>query len=726
MESLSIQIPERTGKELYELLDKKQKAYTNVIESFINSLIWRKTENINEYTKEYVNKYILRFEHTFDLFFQMVYLVASDPDHFYNANSLHRYLMQFSMADRDAIWTTYLHDQDYEGTAIFRLINWAKSKDNTSNLSHKSRKLAAKALAWLFTSTNISLRDSATKALVVLLEDNLPTATDLLTDFEKVNDPYVYERIFAATYGAVLRSDNLEGLDVLSRYIINTIFDKDEVYPNVLVRDYARNVVEYASYQKVIVLADIEIIRPPYKSSFPSTFPTNEQIDSYKYDYNDDFKDNYWGQNSILRSMVTEYGRGIASYGDFGRYTFQSALYDWPDFDPNDLSNYACKIIFEDYGYDVEKHGYFDRHANSGTRYNNKKERIGKKYQWIALYEVLARISDNHKMIDETTRWGDEKQYIWYQGTWEPFVRNIDPTVIYQRSKDKEIPDKENFNDHINYADWDDTHENWLSSSKNLPDPELIISLNDSNNGEWLVLERHLSWEEPVPVGQDKFNYLRKYLWYQLRSYLIKETEAECLIDWLKDKNLMGRRFPEGHDRYQVFSREYYWSPAYHFFDNPYYGGQEWKRVYDPTNQNKIVAHVLPTSERHIWESGADYESQPSYFAPREYIYSGMNLKYSNHIGEWLNEDRKVICLDPSARQGGPSVLLVNKYFFQKFLSENHLKIIWTCLGEKNIHGNSFRGQQFPRGIQLSGYYTLSNGNIEGTIRPFVREETDI
>lgn len=97
------------------------------------------------------------------------------------------------------------------------------------------------------------------------------------------------------------------------------------------------------------------MIRPPYKSTFPSVFPTDAEIDHYKVNSESDgFKDYYWAKNSILSSMVTEYGRGVGGYGDFGRYTFQSRLNDWSDFNPNDLSNYACKLIFDEYGYDVE------------------------------------------------------------------------------------------------------------------------------------------------------------------------------------------------------------------------------------------------------------------------------------------------------------------------------------------------------------------------------------
>src|SRR5699024_6723292 len=105
--------------------------------------------------------------------------------------------------------------------------------------------------------------------------------------------------------------------------------DKDEVYPHVLLRDYARGVVEFAHHSGLELSFDLKEVRPPYKSNFVEEYPTNEMItDLYEFDYkSDDFKDYHWGQNSILSSMATEHGRTM--YGYFGRYTFQSALSSW-------------------------------------------------------------------------------------------------------------------------------------------------------------------------------------------------------------------------------------------------------------------------------------------------------------------------------------------------------------------------------------------------------------
>jgi hypothetical protein len=364
-----------------------------------------------------------------------------------------------------------------------RLIDWALQDGDNNYLSDESRLLASKALAWLFTSTNISFRDSATKALVCLLENNIPIIWRLIVDLHNVNDPYVQERIFAAAYGAVLRSNDLEGLEKLAALIYAVHFAtkftlNEEVYPNVLVRDYARNIVEYALYKKVFGLENSDTIRtiiiPPYNSQFPSSFPTNEEIDAYK---SNDYNDPHWGKNRILHSMVTEYGRGMCSYGDFGRYTFGAKVRHWDQFNDNDLSNYACKLIFEKYGYDAEKHGKFDRYASNGDRHNHTAERIGKKYQWLALYEVLARLSDNYQMSEG---YGKNKEYFWYEGTFEPFVRNIDPTVIHRKNKKLTDTNQDNWLNKVEYNDWSDSHQNWLISSDKLPNPKEIIELKDA------------------------------------------------------------------------------------------------------------------------------------------------------------------------------------------------------------------------------------------------------
>lgn len=714
VESFSIQMPERFGKELYELLDDNIKEQSGIIKSFVSSLIWRKPENIEEKTSQYINKVVLPSNEGFDAFIQMIYTVSSDPEHIYNADRLHGFLIKYPMPDRDRIWTVYLHTSDYGISTMQRLIDWAGSEGDKYYLSKESRLLSAKALSWLFTSTNIRLRYTATKALANLLKNNIQTIISLLDSFKNVNDPYVLERIFAAAYGAVLNSKVLNQLDKLSELIVDIIFERDEVYPNVLVRDYARNIVEYAIYKKVYHMDNMDIIRPPYHTYFPNDFPDDEEIDSYKYDYNSiDFQDYYWAQNSILNSMTTEYGRGTGGYGDFGRYTFQSALSNWHDFDPNDLSNYACKLIFDKYGYDVEKLGEFDRNASEGNRNKNKKERIGKKYQWIALYEVLARIADNHQQTEPSSRWSDDKKHIWFQGPWDIFVRNIDPTIPFYSKK---IVKKKSFcKGKIQYNDWSGEITDWLKREKNLPKPEDMISILSNDNTQWLLLSGHFSWDEPIPLGVDKSSHSSKCLWYQIKSYLVKESEYIPLLERLNTDPSLIYSLPDISDQYNIFSREYYWSPAYEFFDNPYYNTRGWQDVYADRGEDLPFATVLTTGEGHRWESGLADDEGGTYIAPCELMYHGMALNYSENAGEWLDNCGDIVCLDPSIHYESESSLIVNKEKLQQFLLDNNLKMIWSIVGEKNIHSMHFI--EGIKWLEMHGVYTLQNNQLHGELK---------
>ncbi|MCE0554147.1 hypothetical protein LQK80_18900 [Bacillus thuringiensis] len=86
----------------------------------------------------------------------------------------------------------------------------------------------------------------------------------------------------------------------------------------------------------------------------------------------------YCGFDSIIKSMTTEYGRGIGAYGDFGRYVFGREVYNWKDqFDDQDLSNIAIMRIIE-YGYDEKVHGNYDKNLRYYNRHENLVERIGK------------------------------------------------------------------------------------------------------------------------------------------------------------------------------------------------------------------------------------------------------------------------------------------------------------------------------------------------------------
>ena len=71
-------------------------------------------------------------------------------------------------------------------------------------------------------------------------------------------------------------------------------------------------------------------------------------------------------------------------------------------------------------------HGKFDKFIDRAGRSEHKPERIGKKYKWIALHELLAMISDNFEFKEES--WSEKIGK--YEGPWQLSVRDIDPSCI--------------------------------------------------------------------------------------------------------------------------------------------------------------------------------------------------------------------------------------------------------------------------------------------------------
>lgn len=79
-------------------------------------------------------------------------------------------------------------------------------------------------------------------------------------------------------------------------------------------------------------------------------------------------------------------------------------------------------------GYKEELFGKYDRNCDNIERHITVKlERIGKKYEWITFYNVMARVCDNYKRTENIS--SEEKIEIPYEGSWDPYVRDFDPTL---------------------------------------------------------------------------------------------------------------------------------------------------------------------------------------------------------------------------------------------------------------------------------------------------------
>ena len=91
----------------------------------------------------------------------------------------------------------------------------------------------------------------------------------LFEKFKTVDDPYIQERLYCIAFGCAVRTTSKESLKEISLYVYSSIFDvKGEIYPHILLRDYAREIIEYAISIGVELDIALDKIRPPYNSKF--------------------------------------------------------------------------------------------------------------------------------------------------------------------------------------------------------------------------------------------------------------------------------------------------------------------------------------------------------------------------------------------------------------------------------------------------------------------------
>jgi hypothetical protein len=309
IEALSVQVPETVGKELIEIVPRAVE-YHLVCESFIDSLLWRDPASITETTLDRVNECIDRHGNL-DQLLEVLLTLATSPDHPYNADFLHQHLMQDSLPERDSWCSTFLHyHYDAQG-AVDRLVDWAWSPEDKDHIEDEAVRLCSIALAWFFTSSHRSLRDRTTKALVNLLKGRLHILRELIPRFLEVNDPYVLERIFCVAYGCAMRSTDDAALGNLAQDVYAWIFENGDPPPHILLRDYARGVIELAMKRDAELDLEMDKIRPPYSSEWPTMIPTAEQLKKYG-EWQDDMADEEWARLTLYHSVM--------GLGDFARY----------------------------------------------------------------------------------------------------------------------------------------------------------------------------------------------------------------------------------------------------------------------------------------------------------------------------------------------------------------------------------------------------------------------
>ena len=810
LEAIAILIPEEYSHEITELIkfipkkaNRRDLCLELISEAEINSLNWRSIESIN---KAKIRKFLysnVQRVRSYDWYYKLAEL-STIPNHPFNADYFHALMMHMTMPERDGTFQFFFnesagYDDNKCALPMRRLIDWAWSEDVSVNADSESVRLAGIMLCWLLSSTRIKYRDEATKALVNLFSEKVDVLIDTIRIFKNVDDMYIYERIYAVAYGVALRTSSEIGLLNLAECVYDTIFKHNDPPKNILLRDYARNIIEYANYKIGIASINMKKVRPPYLSDVPQ-WPTDDQVKHLHIDYDaPDYKERHgYEQNQIWESIkggLADFWNKLASpvidnfypisiaeekvyekslrlfksemkkvaklYSEYkartilglNRDTSLDALYDVLNksiervmteeqlktineviipyylkelplrnhlnrFPSEGVRNWIVKRAYE-LGFNVELHGNYDRAAKEWTyRHSQDRiDRVGKKYQWIAFHEILGVLSDNYKFEDGYADKG-YGAYDFFHGTWQSFLRNINPSMI---ARDKtislelldccsDVEEKKWYDDEYSNWNYSGTDDSWISLIEDLPDPVYMIQKLDDEGVEWLSLNNSLSWNQPKELGKDVYEHdLKRHdAALFIDAILLKKDDLEQAILDLQGKNLLGTFNVPSDDWQYLINREKFWSPAY---KDVYRSRKEWQAPSD-----LITVPFIYSSEMACGNIEGDKSGTISkYSIPCKTIFDGLRMEYDSRDGQYIDKDGNIVAITYGYDQ-----ILVKKTPLVNFLEENGLTILWVVRGEKRIYMSGGLGclsENNPCGI----YYLNSNMNPEGFLNMYKR-----
>lgn len=760
---------EKYGEECIDIIGvlKKDDDKWRVFSRYIDSFQWRDIRYISaDNFKNLLKKYPCRPE---DLW-TMLIGNSVKVSHPFNADFLHHFLLGYQLNKRDYLWTIYINKltRDEDGR-IIQLIQMYDKGEKLETTNVKQIELLLTLFGWVLSSSNRWLRDYTSKAMIEILKEHFHLCQIILEKFKNVNDPYIIQRLYGIVFGACCKRMDGKEFQTLAEYVYYTVFDQEKVYPDILLRDYARLIIERFLYEKpkYIGIIDETKIRPPYYSD---PIPQIEDQHYLENEYNGAM---FW----LIHSMRFE---GMGMYGDFGRYVFQSALHNF-DVDDKKMFNYAVYYIQTELGFSEEYFGEHDRNCGSyGRDQTIKTERIGKKYQWIAMYNMLARISDCCRMVD---RWNyPAKDAVQFEGAWEPYVRDFDPTLnqSFMICNDapkfdvlSELPSKGKEENKIVDISTEDAQKTWLET-KGIFFDELkdTLILTDHDGTKWICLTKYCD------TGRENLDTEKLLVWSWLYAYFVSPKQADELFQCAENgRSVITHDTASHNETFAVFNREYPWSPscrelgAYAWVDvqiktgeyetvietvqipdishieailRKYQGLDEdneqieeefvdnedeeedfeipevqFKEKSRKREIEKEIGKILHATTDLLWEEEYDAtkETAISISMPCAKLIEIMNLRQQKADGFYYDSNGTLAAFDTDLTQKINSVV-VRKDILDTFLDKIGMKLVWLVDAEKEVHAGDY---SITKWSDWEAVFTYERDSIAGEIRRLQR-----
>lgn len=477
---------------------------------------------------------------------------------------------------------------------------------------------------------------------------------------------------------------------------------------------------------------DIESARPPHRSPWPIEQVSEEVIATYTEEYREQHI-----RDQIAMSTVHD--------GDFAHYVIDGLVSKWSPApigtnplptspDPSDPAKADAVAFFRDtigglpplqfpvlsarrwvckkahdLGWTQARFGQFDGQLSGYGREPKRVERIGKKYQWIALRALVARMADNLAFVGGIGPRHDDAP-LEYQGTRNVGLRDIDPSLLLTRTSfdgwrewghtwwvpfSPQLPSAD---PHIRLA--------WLESNSDIINDSSLIEATDADNGRrWLTLDGYASWSgHGVRHGSKS---IERDTWYRLKCIVVANNDLDKTLGRLRQRILTGpHNFPDISLYSSVFLGEYPWHPDVETAADSTLWGRDW----DPP------ANILPTVANYTCEQ-AGYDSSidrtVSIYIPAPWLIEKMKLRLQHgRSPAYIDYSGNTVFSDSCLIAPGPSAALIDRRSFIRMLEHNNLSAVWVIAGEKRAFGGTHPAAGYGGSLRHTAFYWFDTANL--------------
>lgn len=573
---LAALLPARTGRHLHDLSDNDR-----AFSLSIDALFEVAPSEVDQDSVALVTR-LFEFSGNRSALLNLAKSTVGNVRHPLNASFWSEQLKALSMPERDVGWTEFVHGNvEHFEKVLSRFELTCQSTEALSATAEGRLHLLAEHIMWVLTSTVRPLRDSTTRALYWYGRRFPEQFLELVLRSLEINDPYVPERMLAATYGVAMARQYDFGdpsfaevsLPMYGRSLYDAMFRPDAPHAttHILARDYARRTIEISlvHHMDLLTIEEQQRIRPPFMDGGVRE----------------------WGESEDRNEG--EYQDGNAPiHLDFGNYTLGHLVRNRA---PYDFRHEGYRLVranvfwrMYDLGYSLETFGEIDKQiarwrVHYGRASNGRKtDRYGKKYSWIAFYELAGFRRDQDLSCD-------------WPGEYRTSDADIDPSFPSPCQQCNLVQADFLGNREL-------TVDEWILSG-DLPNmtPYLIVGELLGEVGPWVLLDGYIN-QENLGMNRSRVTFPR--------SFIVRSGDVSSVAEHLRHQDLGGGWLPEIPEDYGSYAGEIPWCNTY-----PRNGATELSFVIGARTETESVdklvlfrdgAPLSADEEEEFWESISD------------------------------------------------------------------------------------------------------------------------